>query len=131
MTISPNLLHASINFDDFQHVSISFFLITFIFWKQYTFTCVYDPMTLALNYFYFDRLSKQGKFRLICASILEFLLCSCTNSTRIISSLHSNNYDSNVGIILMCIIVKHIEMCVENLTIKSHTDDLKTILFLS
>jgi len=50
-TISPNFLHASTNFDDFQHVSISSLLITFICWKEHKFDYVYNPVTLALNFF--------------------------------------------------------------------------------
>ena len=52
---------ARTNFDDFQHIYVSSFLIAFICWKDHEFACVYDSVTLALNNFYFDRLSKKRK----------------------------------------------------------------------
>ena len=119
MTIGPNFLFASINFDDFQHFSVSYMLITFVCWKEHTFSCAYDLVTLCLNCFYFYRSFKQGNFLLICESILEILLCSCMSRIRIIRSLNSRNYESNLVIILKCIISNCIDACVEHLKIKS------------
>ena len=59
MTIIVNFLCTSIYFVDFQHASVSSLLINFICWKECEFYCVYDPVTLALIDFYYDRLSKR------------------------------------------------------------------------